>query len=285
MFGRSDAPYVQTVRAKVRDNLSARLTKNECTAKLIELNCLLVQQPTLARGDTTYRSKERLGHKSRPRVELRLVSSSLKIQGRGEGKPRAYEELHLGNFLVDFLHELDNKVDELVLQEVLGVEVRDQEGDVIALKLSVSCPTSSRYPSSFLILTTSFSTKKDGAISRAAGNRNRSGYKGEKQPTLIGFLLRMKKLSALCSRNRVNLCTRIFSTSSACLIRMLTRTLLTLGSIKTRSFSLRATVSGVSSTSGEVRASTSGTLWRSEAWEAKLVRVRAAVRVLRTHWR
>ena len=95
----------------------------------------------------------------------------------------------------------------------------------------------------------------------------------------------MKKLSALCSRNRVNLCTRIFSTSSACLIRMLTRTLFTLGSIRTFSFSLRATVSGVRSTSGLVRASTSGTLCRSEAWEAKLVRVRAAVRVLRTHWR
>lgn len=102
---------------------------------------------------------------------------------------------------------------------------------------------------------------------------------------MIGFLRKIKKLSARCSRNLVNLCTRIFSTSSACLMRMLTRTLLTLGSTSTRSFSLRATVSGVRSTSGEVRASTSGTLCRSDACEAKLVRVRAAVRVLRTHWR
>lgn len=102
---------------------------------------------------------------------------------------------------------------------------------------------------------------------------------------MIGFLLRIKKFSALCSKNRVNLCTRIFSISSACLIRMLTRTLFTLGSTSTLSFSFLATVSGVSSTSGDVRASISGTLCRSDAWEAKLVRVRAAVRVLRTHWR
>lgn len=75
--------------------------------------------------------------------------------------------------------------------------------------------------------------------------------------TLIGFLRRMKKLSALCSKNRVNLWTRIFSISSACLILMLMRTELTEGSIRTRSFSLRATVRGVSRTSGELRASIS----------------------------
>lgn len=80
------------------------------------------------------------------------------------------------------------------------------------------------------------------------------------RPTLMGFLLKMKKLSALCSKKRVNLCTRMFSISSACLILMLMRTELMDGSMSTRSFSLRATVSGVNRTSGLVRASTSGTL-------------------------
>lgn len=103
--------------------------------------------------------------------------------------------------------------------------------------------------------------------------------------TLIGFLLRMKKDSARCSKNRVNLCTRMCSISSACLILMLMRTLLMLGSMRTRSFSLRAIVKGVRRTSGDVRASTSGTLCRSAVWDAKLDRQRAAVRLLRTAWR
>ena len=46
----------------------------------------------------------------------------------------AYEELHLGNLLVDLLHELDDEVDELVLQQLLGVEVCNQEGNVVALR-------------------------------------------------------------------------------------------------------------------------------------------------------
>jgi len=75
------------------------------------------------------------------------------------------------------------------------------------------------------------------------------------------------------------------SISSACLIRMLTRTLLTLGSIKTFSFSLRATVSGLSRTSGELAASISGTLCRSAVWDAKLDRESAAVSEERTHCR
>jgi len=69
------------------------------------------------------------------------------------------------------------------------------------------------------------------------------------------------------------------------LILMLMRMLLMLGSMRTRSFSLRATVSGVSNTSGDVRASTSGTLCLSAVWDAKLERQRAAVRLLRTAWR
>jgi hypothetical protein len=45
---------------------------------------------------------------------------------------------------------------------------------------------------------------------------------------------------------------------------MLTRTLLMLGSMKTFSFSFRATVKGLRSTSGELAASISGTLCLSE---------------------
>jgi len=66
---------------------------------------------------------------------------------------------------------------------------------------------------------------------------------------------------------------------------MLTRTLLTLGSIRTFSFSFLATVSGLRRTSGELAASISGTLCLSDVCEAKLDRERAAVREDRTHWR
>lgn len=58
-----------------------------------------------------------------------------------------------------------------------------------------------------------------------------------------------------------------------------------LGSIRTLSFSFRATVKGFSRTSGEVCASISGTLCRSEVWDAKLERQRADVKLERTHWR
>lgn len=104
-------------------------------------------------------------------------------------------------------------------------------------------------------------------------------------PTLTGFLLRTKKASALCVKNLVNLCTKICSISSACFILMLIRTLLMLGSIRTRSFSFRATVNGLRRTSGEVCASISGTLCRSEVWDEKFDKQRAAVREDRTHCR
>lgn len=66
---------------------------------------------------------------------------------------------------------------------------------------------------------------------------------------------------------------------------MLTRTLFTLGSIRTFSFSLRAIVRGLRSSSGEVWASISGTLCLSDVWEAKLDMARAAVRDDLTHCR
>jgi hypothetical protein len=103
--------------------------------------------------------------------------------------------------------------------------------------------------------------------------------------TLTGFRRRMKKASARCIRNRVNLCTRMCSISSACLILILTRTLFMLGSMKTRSFSFRATVNGFSKASGELTASTSGTLCLSEICDAKFERDNAAVKDDRTHWR
>ena len=103
--------------------------------------------------------------------------------------------------------------------------------------------------------------------------------------TLTGFLLNMKKDSARWVRKRVNLWTRMFSISSACFILMLTRTLFTLDSMSTFSFSFLATVRGLRMSSGEVPASISGTLCRSDVWEAKLESDRAAVSVVRTHCR
>ncbi len=41
--------------------------------------------------------------------------------------PGTYEELHLRNFLVDLLHELNDEVHKLVLQHLLRVVVGDQE--------------------------------------------------------------------------------------------------------------------------------------------------------------
>lgn len=56
-----------------------------------------------------------------------------------------------------------------------------------------------------------------------------------------------------------------------------------LGSMKTLSFSLRDTTRGFRRTSGELAASISGTLCRSDVCEAKSDRARAAVREERTH--
>ena len=66
---------------------------------------------------------------------------------------------------------------------------------------------------------------------------------------------------------------------------MLTRMLLMLGSIKTFSFSLREMVKGLRRTSGELEASISGTLWRSDVCDEKFERESAAVREDRTQSR
>ena len=173
--------------------------------------------------------------------------------------------IHLS--LIYLLHELNNEVHQFMLQHLLRVRVCDQEGDIIALSQSIS-PAGTDFPRIFRFFSTTCCLT-DVLV----------------QHTLIAFLLRMKNASALCVKNLVNLCTRISSISSACFILMLTRTLFTEGSINTFSFSFRDTWRGFRRTSGELAASISGTLWRSEVWEAKFERARAAVKEDRTHWR
>lgn len=48
----------------------------------------------------------------------------------------AYKELHLRDLLVNLLHELDYEVHQLMLQHLFGMEVRNQEGDIVALRYS-----------------------------------------------------------------------------------------------------------------------------------------------------
>lgn len=106
--------------------------------------------------------------------------------------------------------------------------------------------------------------------------------KNEISYPFTGTLLKITNASARIIKNLVNLCARICSISSACLILMENRTELIDGSIRTCSEALRAMTRGVRRTSGVEPASISGTLWRSATWEAKGSRVRAAVREERT---
>ena len=160
----------------------------------------------------------------------------------------AHEKLHLRYLLIHFLHKLYYEVDELMFEHFFRMKIRDEERNVIPLS-SISFS-----PSNMVF-----------------------------RYTLMAFLRSMKNASALCVRNLVNLCTNMFSISSACFILMLTRTLLMLGSIRTFSFSFLETVKWLRRTSGELAASISGTLWRSDVCEAKFDRERAAVRDERTH--
>lgn len=45
-----------------------------------------------------------------------------------------HSQLHLADFLVDLLHEVNDEVDQFVLVHLLCVEVRDQETNVVTLK-------------------------------------------------------------------------------------------------------------------------------------------------------
>lgn len=81
---------------------------------------------------------------------------------------------------------------------------------------------------------------------------NMYGYTG------IGFLLRMMKFSARPVKNLVNLCARIRSMSSACLILILIRIALIDDSTRTCSFSFRAICIGFKSISEEFLSSVQG---------------------------
>ena len=48
--------------------------------------------------------------------------------------PRVDGQLHVADLLVDVLHERDYKVDELVPVHLLGMEVGDEEADVVVLQ-------------------------------------------------------------------------------------------------------------------------------------------------------
>jgi len=47
-------------------------------------------------------------------------------------------QLHVADLLVDICHELNDEVHKLVLEHALGVEVGDQETDVITLGKKIS---------------------------------------------------------------------------------------------------------------------------------------------------
>lgn len=66
-------------------------------------------------------------------VTSRCRSESLEeLLGANTG-PRIDRQLELADFLVDLFHEVDHKVHQLVLVHGLGVEVGDQEADIVAL--------------------------------------------------------------------------------------------------------------------------------------------------------
>lgn len=85
--------------------------------------------------------------------------------------------------------------------------------------------------------------------------------------------------SARCCRNAVNLCARMRSISSLCLIRIDTLVELIDGSINVDSLSVRVMVIGVRRSSLLLRSSTSGRLCRSTVCEGKFRKQRAASRV------
>ena len=82
----------------------------------------------------------------------------------------SHEKLHLRDLLVDLLHELYYKVNELVLQHLLGVEVGDEKGDVISLARSAIDPRQWQDPASIRYLNSLPSQNEEGfgALSQEA---------------------------------------------------------------------------------------------------------------------
>lgn len=66
-------------------------------------------------------------------VTSRSRSESLEELLGTDAGPRIDRQFELADFLVDFFHEMNHKVDQFVLVHGLGVEVCDQEADVVAL--------------------------------------------------------------------------------------------------------------------------------------------------------
>lgn len=46
---------------------------------------------------------------------------------------RIHRQLHLANLLVDFLHEIYHKVDELMFEHLLRVEIGNQKADMVSI--------------------------------------------------------------------------------------------------------------------------------------------------------
>jgi len=88
----------------------------------------------------------------------------------------------------------------------------------------------------------------------------------EKCITGTGFRLKIIKFSARPVKNRVNLCAKIRSISSACLIFILIRMELMEGSMSTCSFSLRAICIGFNIISVEVLYISMSSTGRQFAW-------------------
>lgn len=90
------------------------------------------------RNKSTYGSEERFGNKSRSCVELGIVSNEVLLRSGPEFVGSTYEELHLRNLLINLLHKLNDEVDQLVLQHLLGMEVRNEERNIVSLNKTIS---------------------------------------------------------------------------------------------------------------------------------------------------
>lgn len=64
---------------------------------------------------------------NRPNTILKTFEELLGYDTR----PRVYSQLHLGYFFVDFFHEVYHEIDQLVFVHLFGMEVCDQEADVV----------------------------------------------------------------------------------------------------------------------------------------------------------
>lgn len=74
------------------------------------------------------------GVKKDSATNLALAFNFIESAWYGErGISDTYKQLHFRNLLVNFLHELNDKIDQFVLQHLFGVVIRDEEGDIIAL--------------------------------------------------------------------------------------------------------------------------------------------------------